>query len=113
MQCILIQQDLFGIEKKPLEKMPYSFHYRFRCDDENCSGHDITIIDWEIQQAYRSWLIKYGEDELLNKIKQKWLDTLCDPGRDTYFIVGTHHVFKIFIILGIFWPPKDSQLDLF
>lgn len=109
---ILIQQDLFGIEKKPLEKMPYSFHYRFRCNDENCNGHDMTIIDWEIQQAYRSWLNKYGEDEVLQKIKEKWLNTLCGPSRDTYFIVGTHHVFKTFIILGVFWPPKNQQLDL-
>jgi len=76
---ILIQQDLFGIEKKPLEKMPYSFHYRFYCDDENCNGHDMTIIDWEIQQAYRSWLAKYGEDQVLYKIKEKWMDTLCGP----------------------------------
>lgn len=109
---ILIQQDLFGIEMKPLEKMPYSFHYRFRCDDENCSGHDMTIIDWEIQQAYRNWLPIYGEDEVLHKIKEKWLDTLCGPDRDTYFIVGTHHVFKTFIILGVFWPPQDRQMTL-
>jgi len=110
---ILIQQNLFGIEKKPLEKVPYSFHYRFRCNDENCSGHDMTIIDWEIHQAYRSWKAKYGEDDALYKIKKKWLDTLFAPDRDTYFIVGTHHRFKTFIILGVFWPPKEPQSRLF
>lgn len=111
---ILIQQDLFGIERKPLEKMPYSFHYRFTCNEANCKGHDITITDWEIHQAYRHWLRVYKskEDEVLQKIKEKWLNTFFSPGRDTYFIVGTHHVFKTWIILGVVWPPKDTQLDL-
>jgi hypothetical protein len=112
-QEAIIQQDLFGIGKKPLEKMPYSFHYQFECNDERCNGHDLTIIDWEIQQAYRNWRTKYNENEVLQKIKEKWLDTLFGPDRDTYFIVGTHHRFKTFIILGVFWPPKDLQTSLF
>lgn len=109
----LIQDSLFDIEKKPLEKTPYSFHYRFRCNEPTCTGHDITIIDWEIHQAFRSWRRKYGEKETLNNIKDKWLNTMLSPSRDTYFIVGTHHVFKTFIILGVFWPPEDYQNTLF
>jgi len=110
---ILVQQDLFGLEQKPLEKVPYSFHYRFYCADSNCNGHDIKINDWEIYQAYRNWLSTYNnEEKVLQKIKEKWLNVMFGTGRDTYLIVGTHHVFKTFMILGVFWPPEDPQLDL-
>lgn len=109
----IYQQDLFGIGHKPLEKMPFSFHYKFDCDDENCSGHDLTITDWEVQQAFRDWRGIYEPEEALRKIKERWLHTIFGQDRDTYFIVGTHHVFKTFMILGVFWPPKDQQPSLF
>jgi len=110
---LIEQQALFGIEYKPLEKIPYSFHYRFKCYDEKCNGHDIIIVDWEIYQAYRTWRRKYQDQEVLQKIKDKWQNTLFSPDRDSYFIVGTHHVFKTFMILGVFWPPKDERITLF
>lgn len=109
----LIQQNLFGIDTKILKKIPYSFHYKFRCNYPTCPGHNLTINDWEIYQAYINWRKKYNADELLQKIKEKWYDKFFAPSRDTYFIVGTHHVFKTFMILGVFWPPKDDQISLF
>jgi len=45
---------------------------------------------------------------LLDKIKEKWLDTLCSPKKDVYFFVGNVWLRpKQFMILGVFYPPKS------
>jgi hypothetical protein len=97
---------LFGSTPAKLEKIPWLFRYKFMCDDSNCKGHDISIIDWEIYQAYREWRWKYNSTLLMQKIKDKWLGDICSPSRDTYFIVGNKYRTKSFMVLGVFWPPK-------
>jgi len=106
-EAVLSQLCLFGNRPKQLEKVPYDFRYKFRCDDSSCKGnHDLRIIDWEIFQAYRDWRNKYESNTLLDKIKEKWLNYLWAPNRDSYFIVGSRHPYPTFMILGVFWPPK-------
>lgn len=41
------QQHLFGPKRKPLEKVPYKFSYRYVCEDPACRGHQMQIEDWE------------------------------------------------------------------
>lgn len=108
-QAQYIQQTLLGPEIKELERIPYSFHYKFLCDHEGCTGHDLTIIDWEIYQAYRSWRHRYSnENILLAKIKQKWFEELLGEDRDSFFIVGNHNRWQSsFMVLSVFWPPKN------
>ncbi|MEW5786158.1 MAG: hypothetical protein AB1767_13985 [Bacillota bacterium] len=106
-KAILNQMRLFDTRhKNVLEKIPYSFHYQFTCSDPKCRGHDLTIIDWEVAQSFRSWRHKYDRESLLKKLEEKWLHQVFAPSRDSYFIVGTHHQFQTFLILGVFWPPK-------
>jgi hypothetical protein len=105
------QYRLFDKELKPVEQMPFSFYYRFKCHDSpNCTGHKLMIHDWELMGAYRRWRRKYTEQSLLlNKIREKWLDTLCSPTRDTYFYVGNMWQRpKQFMVLGVFYPPKPE-----
>ncbi len=104
---VLRQGVLFGTQPKPLEKIPLEFRYKFRCNDLNCNGHDICLIDWEIYEAFRSWKYKYDSSTLMEKIKEKWLDQIWHRDRDSYFIVGTRYPYQVFMILGIFWPPKQ------
>ncbi len=96
--------------------MPYSFHYEYTCDNEpNCNGHDQTILDWEIGEAFRRWRVDYGSDETaLEKIREKWLDEMFADDRDSCVFVGNHHRFRqAFMVLGVFYPKQEQQLSLF
>jgi hypothetical protein len=102
----LEQPSLFFPNKGSLEKIPYRFRYQYRCSDPKCGGHAQTIIDWEIAQAYRSWADRYGEEELIDKLRQRWLDEMCGSNKDTRFFVGNQHLQpRGFLVLGVFWPP--------
>lgn len=103
------QLSFFDKQKSPIEELPFDFYYQFKCRGaESCPGHKLSIIDWEIGQAYRDWRHKYGsEDTLLEKIREKWLNQICSEGNDVCFYVGNMHRFRDhFMILGVFWPKK-------
>jgi hypothetical protein len=105
------QRNLFAQDREMLERMPFAFKYRYRCADAACIRHEQSIIDWEIAQAYRKWHRDLGSDEAtIAAIRRKWLDELCAPDRDTVFFAGNmfQHPAQ-FLILGVFWPPRDSQ----
>lgn len=104
------QLRFFDKKKDVIETIPFWFRYTFSCSDEPmCPGHDYLIIDWEIGQTYRKWRRKYGtEDVLLEKIREQWLIKMCSPKRDFYFFVGNTKRFReTFMILGVFYPPKN------
>jgi len=103
------QLSFFNKQKEAPEIIPFDFRYRFFCDNESlCPGHNYSIIDWEIVQAYRDWRWKYKpESLLLEKIKQRWVTSMCSTKNDVYFYVGNLKRFRDkFMILGVFYPPK-------
>jgi hypothetical protein len=105
------QYLLFDKRLKPVEYIPFSFHYRFKCHNApSCPNHRLMIHDWELMEAYRRWRHKYTDQSLLmDKIREKWLNTLCAPTRDTYFYVGNiWQRPKQFMVLGVFYPPKSE-----
>jgi hypothetical protein len=108
-QAKLDQFKLLGEQPKLLEKIPFKFSYKFKCDDSRCKGHTISIHDWEIYELYMSIKYKYhyAMDIILEKIKQKYFGEMCRTDKDTYLIVGTVNHTKSFIIIGVFWPPKE------
>jgi hypothetical protein len=109
-QAVIDQPSLFVPDKTRLEKVPFRFKYRYRCADASCAGHDQSIIDWEIGEAFRKWRARYGQAGALKEIQRKWLDDLCSPGRDTAFIVGNQHQHPgSFLVLSVFWPPRSAQ----
>jgi hypothetical protein len=102
------QQGFFKKRKEPAEEIPYRFYYRFRCPSEaGCTGHNLSILDWEIHQSFRDWRNKYrDEGELLNKIKARWMDIADCETKNVFFYTGNLFRFpKTFTILGIFYPP--------
>lgn len=102
------QLSLLNKNKIAIEHIPYDFYYKFSCQNElNCPGHDFSIVDWEIKQAYRDWRHRYrGDKLLLSKIKEKWLSIVSEKN-DTYLYVGNMKRFpNNFMILGVFYPPK-------
>ncbi|MGE5554589.1 MAG: hypothetical protein ACM3XZ_11890 [Betaproteobacteria bacterium] len=122
-QVRLGQLHLFEKGKKPLEKIPWKFHYDYRCADPACKGHHQQILDWELFEGYRRWRHEYGSiDATLLKLKEKWLDWMWRSGRDSYLFVGAHYFHRdSFMVLGVFSSPlpprtvkvsKDSSVTL-
>lgn len=109
-EMYLRQISLFSsVQKQVLEKIPWSFAYKFNCYDDKCNGeHILSYVDWEIYQSYRSWRKKY-KDKVLIEIKKKYFDFFKE-NRELYFYVGTvhkFHRFATFVVIGAFYPPKS------
>lgn len=105
---ILGQLPLFSNAKSTLEKMPYSFHYDFVCEDSRCKGHNLIILDWETAESYRNFKNVYKNEELtLQKLKEKWLDFFFRK-RESYFVVGTDSEFNRFMILTVVSPRRKE-----
>jgi hypothetical protein len=100
--------SFFNKQKDMIEEIPYQFYYDFKCADvDDCPGHKLSIIDWEIGQAYREWRDQYSKDEAVKKIEQKWLEISDTSKKDVYFYVGNMQRFRdIFMVLGVFYPKK-------
>lgn len=101
----LSQLSLFAQDKGTLEKIPWRWKYRYHCGG-GCRGHEQTIIDWEIAQAWRQWRDRYGPEDAAVRVRDKWLNELAGSDKDTVFFVGNQHLHpESFLILGVFWPP--------
>ncbi len=106
-KTVAAQRSLFAPDKEPLEQPPWQFSYRYRCLDASCGGHEQTIVDWEIGQAWRAWRELRPEPDRVEAIRNRWLDELCSGDRDTVFFAGNMHQHpKSFLILGVFWPRR-------
>lgn len=103
------QLSFFDTNKKAIEQIPFDFYYQFKCHGStDCPGHKLSIIDWEIGQAYRDWRSKYKpEEHLMEMLKQTWLERLCSEKNDVHFYVGNMKRFHDhFMVLGVFYPKK-------
>jgi hypothetical protein len=88
---------------KELEKIPFKFKYEFACDDPSCNGHTISCVDWEMSEAYRSWLREYRDWQ--SAFRNRFEDDMIEH-RDTHFFVGTTREHPgSWIIVGLFYPP--------
>jgi hypothetical protein len=101
------QEDLFGLRQPVVEQIPHIFSYRFRCQDcEPEKSHDIQCEDWELFESYRSWGLKYREPELLwEKLYDKYYVKMKE--KNLHFYMGTHSQFPTWLIIGLYYPPKD------
>jgi hypothetical protein len=110
---ILRQDTLFQkAPKDPLEKIPFNFKYEFRCTDSSCKGHEMMCTDWEMGQAYRRWRKDYG-DGWEQAFRQRFERDMINKF-DTHFFVGTIHQHPSnWIIVGLFYPPREATADLF
>jgi hypothetical protein len=101
------QGNLLCESAPTLEKIPYDFRFRFRCDDPNCNiKHRGKLIDWEVGQLWRR-LNGRPEEVRLAEMRARWFDQICSAKRDTYFYAGTvaNHPTK-FVLLGAVYPRK-------
>ncbi len=110
----LQQQRLFEYRQRtlvPPRKVPFKFHYCFKCDDPRCKGHKMMIEDWEVGALF--WrLVDKGAShkEASEKVRDKFLNDLCGPDKDTHFYVGTILAHpKTWVVIGVFYPKIKSR----
>jgi hypothetical protein len=110
----LDQMNLFEDSRRRLEKIPYKFKFNFYCDDDTCKGHNMSITDWEVGMLYLRSLERCGSNpqEAAEQVCEKYR-RICDlSANDVYFFVGTVLQWGSWIILGVFYPPKERETDL-
>jgi hypothetical protein len=109
---VVNQLDLFE-EKKDLYIIPVRIMIEYSCNDPKCTGHKMSVLDWEFGQLYRKVINSVDWQE---KIKSKIMDEIFAESRDTHIILGNmvSHP-QTFSVLGFFWPPKRQgrQMPLF
>jgi hypothetical protein len=107
------QMTLFGPSQKPLRKIPYSFHYKFECEDSE-KPHTAMCEDWELGTLFLKESERLGSDKAAaESVKKQFLDKICGSTRDTRFFMGTFFPYNTWLVLGVFWPPKIEQALLF
>ncbi|MGC9969766.1 MAG: hypothetical protein ABSE56_04165 [Bryobacteraceae bacterium] len=99
-----------GPQRLPLEKIPFKFRYRFRCYDERCNGHTMSLGDWEAGVLFlKQRRIRGDAQRAASVVRDKFLGELCSSDKDVHFFVGTVAQFGTWIVLGVFCPPRTSQ----
>jgi hypothetical protein len=97
---------LFGEPQKPLKKIPYKFSYVFECEDSK-KPHTAMCEDWELGVLFLKEVDRLGsEEKAAESVRNKFLNDLCDPGKDTRFFMGTIFPYNTWVVLGVFYPPK-------
>jgi hypothetical protein len=101
---------------KIMPKLPYKFSYRFK-DDAGVESK-LMIEDWEIGQLYWNCEKRYGKDQAVQKVRQKYMDDFVKT-KDLHLFLGTTYQWHVrkapnpFVIIGTFHPPHITQNSLF
>ncbi len=115
-QASLFKEEQDLSEFKIMPKLPYKFSYRFK--DAQGKSSTLMIEDWEIGQLYLNCVKKYGEQNAVAKVREKYFDDFAKT-KDLYLFLGTTYEWHVrkapnpFVIIGTFHPPIDNQGNLF
>lgn len=100
------QRELFGDltvqEIKELQFISKRFKVKWCCNEGNCPGHDMSILDWEVYELQR----RFGDAEALFKIKSLLLSNEYSIG----FFLGNFRIHPTAFSIGGIWYPKKSNL---
>lgn len=115
------QYDLFADNTwretfKVIDKLPYSFSYKF--EDAGGRTSELQILDWEAGALYWNCLRSTNGDEpaALAKVRKKYFDDFLT--KDLHFFLGTTQQFHFvapnpWVIVGVLPIPHEKQLGLF
>ncbi|MDP1591431.1 MAG: hypothetical protein Q8M07_26990 [Prosthecobacter sp.] len=115
------QGELFAEEAwrqtfKLIQKLPFSFSYRF--EDDAGKASEMQILDWEAGALFWNCLKSCNGDEqaALAKVKQKYFDEFTR--KDLHFYLGTTQEFHFrapnpWVIIGVLPIPHETQPELF
>ena len=98
-----------------VQKVPYSFSYRFV--DVGGRKSELKILDWEIGALYWNCLrsVDFSEKDAIAKVREKYLDDFRET--NLHLFLGTTQAWHAvapnpWVIVGVFPAPHDSQLPL-
>ncbi|MEM9862418.1 MAG: hypothetical protein AAF938_12420 [Myxococcota bacterium] len=101
---------------KVVKKLPYKFSYRFT--DVNGRESTLQVLDWELGALYWNCLrdAEGDEETALAKVRQKYFDEFTN--KDLHFFMGTTLAWHFrapnpWQIIGVFYPPRRPQIELF
>lgn len=107
------QLSLLNPNQMPLKPIPYKFSYSFTCSDSQ-GVYTRMIEDWELGTLFLKEKQRLGTNDAAAKsVREKFLTELAGPSRDTHFYVGTTWPYNTWVVLGVYWPPSQNQMDLF
>lgn len=114
-----LNSDGIAKQQRLVRKLPYRFKYKFISSGDD-RPRELTIQDWEIGALFWNCLKRAEGDEEVAKqqVKEKYFDDFI-TGNDVYLFLGTNFIYHRknapdpFIIVGVFYPPKTSQLSMF
>jgi hypothetical protein len=107
---IMSQESLFGSARKPLEKIPWSFRYKFHCaDNPECTGHDLQVFDWEPFELYRGQCRRWSPEKARADVLHQYNERMGPKNRNVHVFVGTtiSHPTQ-FSCIGIYAPPFNT-----
>ena len=115
------QGDLFEQGKNPeilIPKLPYKFYYKFR--DDSGTESRLMIEDWEIGALYWNCLkgAEGNEKIALEKVREKYEHEFLKE-KEIFLFLGTTMEWhrrrsnNPFVIIGVFYPKKETQTKLF
>jgi hypothetical protein len=101
------QPDLFDSKNRtPLEAPRFRGHYRYRCHDPRCKGHNQGLLDWEFVALQRN-LDDVTDDEARRAIEDKFFGQMCSADREVAFYVGNQAKrVSVFSVLGVYYPKR-------
>lgn len=107
-----------NIQRELISKIPYKFYYKFKDDQGTISR--LMIEDWEIGALYWNCLksVDGNESVALQKVRGQYEINFL-KNKDIYLFLGTTKEWHMrraknpFVIIGVFYPKKESQLSLF
>lgn len=116
LQGVLFEEDAWRQTFKLINKLPYSFSYKFEDADGKIST--LQVLDWEAGQLYWNCLKQSNNDEpvALAKIKEKYFGEFLK--KDLHFFLGTQQQYHSWaqnpwIIIGVLPIPHEQQQPLF
>lgn len=102
----LKQSEIFPVitisELKSLQYITQRFKVHWKCNDVNCKGHKMAILDWEIYELVRN----VG----MTKATQKLNEVLDLANYNTGFFLGNFRLHQKNFAIGGIWYPKRSNL---
>ena len=120
-QASMFDLDSNGILKQQrlIKKLPYRFKYKFLSAGEG-EPREFNSADWEIGALFWNCLKRTegDEEDAKQQVRRKYFEEFMND-KEIYLFIGTNFVHHRknapdpFIIVGVFYPPKTTQLSMF
>jgi hypothetical protein len=109
-----MDQFLLFTPRMDLQHIPIKLILRYKCaDNPQCRGHSPRLIMWEYLETFRKWTQAGDAQSALDKMKSAIENRFSDQSKEPLALVGTHCRYPVWLLGGLFFPPKQARQSLF